>query len=101
VDGGTLVIIRGYDFGNIEEVESDEPEDEDGNGNGIEPNETKDEDGNGTDEETKTKLVLPTIYFGNEKVAANDVELNPERTILRVKNTAARAWYGGCADYEP
>ncbi|MGI6596854.1 MAG: IPT/TIG domain-containing protein [bacterium] len=85
VDGGTLVIIRGYDFGNIEEVESDEPEDEDGNGNGIEPNETKDEDGNGTDEETKTKLVLPTIYFGNEKVAANDVELNPERTILRVK----------------
>ena len=85
VDGGTLVTIRGYDFGNIEEVESDEPEDEDGNGNGIETNETKDEDGNGTDEETKTKLVPPTVYFGNEKVAADDVELNPERTILRVK----------------
>ncbi|MGI6128855.1 MAG: IPT/TIG domain-containing protein [bacterium] len=56
VDGETLVAIRGYDLGIVKEVGSDST------GDGALP---------------------PTVYFDNEK--ATSVELNEDRTILRVK----------------
>jgi hypothetical protein len=59
VDGGTLVTIRGYDFGNVKQIKMEEPVPE---------------------------INWPTVYFGSEK--ADIDELSDKRTILRVRTPA-------------
>ncbi|HHV07044.1 MAG TPA: hypothetical protein GXX69_02375 [Firmicutes bacterium] len=66
VDGETLVTIRGYDLGNVEEVLPDETE-----------------DGDKENQSSKVQLIPPTVYFGDDK--ATIIDLNDERTVLRVK----------------